>query len=59
LCLEVPGAHAADAGLVLAALQALPGAHGEAGAQALRILAEARGHDQLAAAVARWEARRR
>ncbi len=59
LCLEAPGLTLPDAGLVLAALQALPGPHGEAGARALRILAEARGHDQLAAAVARWEARQR
>ncbi len=59
LCLEVPGLSLQDAGLALAALQALPGPHGEAGAEALRSLAEARGHDQLAAAIARWEGRRR
>ena len=57
LCLEVRGLSLHDAGLALAALQALPGRHGEAAAGALRALVEARGHTDLAQALARWEAR--
>ncbi len=57
LCLEVRGLSLGDAGLALAALQSLPGPHGEAAAGALRTLVEARGHPDVAAALARWEAR--
>jgi hypothetical protein len=56
--LEAPGLELRDAGLVLHALDALRGDHGDAGAEALRCVFEARGRDDLAGVVARWSARR-
>lgn len=57
LCLEVRGLSLGDAGLALAALQALPGSHADAAAAALRTLVDARGHPQLGEALTRWSAR--
>ena len=57
-CLEAPGLGLRDAGLALSALDALRGEHGDAGAQALLVLFESGGRDDLAAALTRWSARR-
>ena len=56
--LEAPGLELRDAGLVLAALSALRGDHGDAGAQALVAYFEQTGRSDLAEVVARWAARR-
>ena len=56
-CLEVPGLVLRDAGLVLGALQALGGDHGDAGAQALLSVFEGRGEAPMAQVIAGWAAR--
>ena len=57
-CLEAPGLGLRDAALILSALDALRGEHGDAGAQALLVLFDAGGRDDLAAVLGRWSARR-
>jgi hypothetical protein len=57
-CLEASGLELGDAALALSALQALPGAHGDAAAAALLALFDARGLRDLAHVIASWAARR-